>query len=1526
MPRERAAPPPQSAREGPTPGSRGAPAPLSFAQSRWWFLGELERDSAAVHNWSRVTRWRGRLDVPLLTRALEELVRRHEALRTRFVVEQGEPLQESVPPGPVPLPVLDLSGLPAEEREECVHMTAARELGEPFDLASGRLIRATLLRLGPEEHVLILVIHHITSDGWSMQVLMRELAALYAAYARGRPSPLPDLPIQYADYARWQRSHFQGAVLEQELTHWKEELRGAPSVLELPSDRPRPAVQTYSGAQQSYLLPPELVAALTALARREKASLFMVLLAAFKALLWRYTGQTDLVVGVPTAGRTRVELEGLVGALANALILRTDLAGDPSFRELLARVRGVALRAFAHQELPFEKLVEELQPRRSPAHHPIFQVMFNFRDFPPALEELPGVRLEDVRIERGTALFDLSLALVRGTDGIVCGLGYTTDLFDAATIERLGAHYLALLEAVVAEPDAQLSRIPLLSENDRQMALQEWNATARDYPLDDCLHRLFERQASRAPGSVALISGDRHLTYGELNQQANRLAWHLRRLGVRPEVRVGLCFERSVEMVVAVLAVLKAGGAYVPLDLGHPRERLAFMLEDARVPILLVQGRHLQSLRLQGPQVIGVDSDGRAFEAERDDDPESGARPDNLAYVMYTSGSTGRPKGVAVCHRSVVNHLAWRNDFFPVTPADRGLQKASLGFDDSVWEIFEPLLAGAELVLAPPDAQADSAGLVHLIAERRITTACFVPSLLRVVLEEPELPRCQSLRRVTTGGEALSWELQEQFFSRMTASLHNGYGPTEATISATFQTCERGGVRRRVPIGRPIANTTIYVLDRHLQPVPIGVPGELCIGGLSLARGYLGRPALTAERFVPDPFATSPGARLYRTGDLARQRPDGVLEFLGRVDEQVKLRVNRIELGEVEAALRRHPAVREAVAQVREAGPGEHRLVAYLVPQSAANGAGGRSGPARLAQDHIAQWHARYEEIYGLGTPGSEASFDTTGWISSYTGQPIPAPEMTEWVAHTVERIRRLDPRRILEIGCGTGLLLQRLAPHCETYIGTDFSETVLGDLQRQVDAAGLTGKVRLLHREAADFAGVPAGSVDLVVINSVSQYLPSIDHLREVIERAARTVAPGGAIFVGDVRSLELLEAFHTSVELFRAPPAIAAADLRRRVRHRISAESELVISPAFFAALARHLPGVEAVEVALKRGRADNELTRFRYDALIRLADPSRPRQAEAPPLPLTWGHDGCDLDRVRALLQAGATRLHIRQVPNARVQIDLRAVEVLREAEHATLSQLREMIESGCREDPGVAPEEFRALGAELGLAVEVLWQEADPRGRYDVDVWPLTAERPAFGRTSAAPGASEPDWARYGNQPLARSASYALVSELRRRLGEWLPDYMVPQAFVVLERLPLLPSGKVDRRALPEPEREHSSSTGHQPPRTPVEVTIADIWSAVLKVERVGIHDNFFELGGHSLLATQAMSRIRQAFEVDLPLRAIFEAPTVATLAGVLSSGPRAQGVDPAERLLRELDQLSDEEAERLLTTEAGGERP
>ncbi len=920
----------------PLPGTpRAQPAEssaLSFAQSRMWFFAQLEPGSV-LYNTRQVLRLVGPLDVDILERSLGEIVRRHEVLRACFPVVDGTPRQMVAPAGSFRLPMVDLTCLPAAAREERARRWAMDESSRVFDLARGPILRGVLLRLDEQEHLLALVIHHIAFDGWSAQVFFRELVELYSAFAHGSASPLPAPPLQFGDYAEWQRHHLQGELLERELVYWKKRLRDAPPVLELPTDRPRPPAQSYRGGRRGFTLGGDVLVGLNALGRQEGATRFMTLLAAFQALLWRYTGQTDLVVGVPVAGRTRLEVEGLIGCFANTLVLRTDLSGDPTFKELLKRVRNLALEDYTHQELPFEKLVEELHPERSLRHHRLFQVMFNYRSFLRGPVGLPGLQFERVDLYLDVALVDLSLNVEQRPSSLTCWMSYNEDLFDAETIERMVGHFQALLAGVVAGPNRRLSAVPLLSPAERQQLIIDWNDTEVRQPEEQCVHQRFEAQAERSPDAVAVVFEERHLSYQQLNRRANQLAHYLQKLGVGPEVVVGVCVERSLELAVALLAVLKAGGAYLPLDPAYPRARLALMLEDAAATVVLTQRRFVAGLRAQGARVVDLDAEWVDIAAEQQGNPMPGVAADNLAYVIYTSGSTGRPKGVMVSHRAIGNHLSWRQAHFPLTPADRSLHKASISFDDSVWEILEPLVSGAQLIVARPQGHQDPAYLVRLISELKITAACFVPSLLQVFLNEDGVETCDCLRRVTTGGETLPPELLEPFFARLDADLHNGYGPTETTIAATFWHCSREAGRDSILIGRPIANTTIYVLDSHLQPVPVGVPGEMYIGGVGLARGYLRRPQLTAEVFIPDSFGDTAGARLYRTGDLARYRPDGNLEFLGRIDSQVKLRGCRVEPGEVEAMLRLNPAVHAAAVTVFEDPTRDKRLVAYVVPR-----------------------------------------------------------------------------------------------------------------------------------------------------------------------------------------------------------------------------------------------------------------------------------------------------------------------------------------------------------------------------------------------------------------------------------------------------------------------------------------------------------------------------------------------------------------------------------------------------------------
>jgi amino acid adenylation domain-containing protein len=921
--------------------SRDQALPLSFAQQRLWFLDQLDPHNPS-YNIPFAVRLSGALDVIALQRSFAEIVRRHDVLRTTFQIVANQNVQVIAPSLDLPLTLVDLSAHDAEQREDQLQQTIQRWARQPFDLQHGPLSRAALVRLDHDEHVALVVLHHSIADGWSLGVLVRELAALYAAAGDPAAAALPALPIQYADYAHWQRGWLRGAILEQQLGYWKQHLAGAPSLLALPTDRPRAASQSDEAGLLTRVTAPALSAELSALGRREGVTLFMLGLAALQTLLQRYSGQQDIVVGTPTAGRTQAETEALIGCFINTLALRTSFEGQPTFREILQRVRQSALGAYAHQELPFEQLVEALQPSRDLSHTPIFQVMFVQQNTLMPTIELPGLRLAQIGIDTSAEQYDLSIALddTDPAQGLTWTVKYKTALFDEPTIARLLDHLQTLLAAVVAQPERRVADLPLMSEAEQRI-LHDWNATARPYPTDVCLHELFEAQAARTPDATALVFEDQTLSYRELNERANQLAHALQAHGVGPETRVGVSLHRSFELVIALYAILKAGGAYVPLDPSYPADRLQFMLEDSQVAALLTETHILGERALPGVAVICVDRDADVIAQQPAQNPRSAVQPTNLAYVIYTSGSTGRPKGAMNSHVAIVNRLIWMQDEYQLTADDRGVQKTPFSFDVSVWEFFWPLIVGARLVVARPEGHKDPAYLAELIATQGITTIHFVPSMLSAFLEEPRVERCTSLKRVICSGEALPYEVQERCFARLAAAeLHNLYGPTEAAVDVTYWACQRHSQQRSVPIGRPVANTQIHILDAQLRPAPIGVAGELHIGGVQLARGYLGRPALTAEKFIADPLSDQPGARLYKTGDLARWRNDGAIEYLGRIDHQVKLRGLRIELGEIETVLAQHPQVRETVVVARQDQPGDARLVAYIVPGLRDQGSG----------------------------------------------------------------------------------------------------------------------------------------------------------------------------------------------------------------------------------------------------------------------------------------------------------------------------------------------------------------------------------------------------------------------------------------------------------------------------------------------------------------------------------------------------------------------------------------------------------
>ncbi len=941
-----------------TPVARDQSLPLSFAQQRLWFLDQLT-ENRSIYNISTAVRLTGVLDTVALERSFAEIIRRHEALRTTFPQQGGAAQQVIAALSDFVLVQDDLS---REQNPWAAGLRCATaEAQQSFNLATGPLLRATLLRLAPTDHLLLLTMHHIISDGWSLGILVRELSALYVASTTGQPSPLPPLPIQYADFASWQHAWLSGEEKEGQLDYWRQHLAGAPALLELPTDRPRPAVQTFAGAEHVVMVGQPLRTKLTALSERTGTTLFMTLLSAFSILLARNSGQDDIVVGTVVANRTRIEIESLIGFFVNTLVLRNNLAGNPTFVELLHRVRDTTVAAYNHQDTPFDLLVEALQPKRNLSHNPLFQVMLVLQNAHAVsagriLPDAHAGPLQTATIDVATnsAKFDLTLLLEEGDDGLKCVWEYNTDLFDAVTVARMATHFQILLEGIVADPEQRIAHLPILSDAERHQLLVEWNDTAADYPSDRCIHQLFEAQVERTPNAVAVIFEDQQLTYAELNARANQLAYHLQTLGVGPDVLVGICCERSLEMVIGLLGILKAGGAYVPLDPSYPAERLAFMLDDAAVPVLLTQSRLRDTLPPTAAQVVCLDRDwplltsysipnehnhsiGYRLSAIGYCNPSCAVQPHHLVYAIYTSGSTGRPKVTGVYHRGLVNLVSWYVTQFGLNADDRTLIASSPSFDLTQKNLLAPLLVGGQLILSAAPLY-EYAVMASLIQQHRVTWINCTPSAFYPYLA-PDAPsdvaqaafaKLASLRYVVLGGEPIHLERLTDWLASPAchATVVNTYGPTECTDVVTAYRIIP--TRPSIPIGRPVANTCLYVLDDLLRPVPIGVIGELHIGGIQVGAGYLNQPALTAERFIPNPFGAG---RLYKTGDLVRWQPDGNLEYLGRRDNQVKIRGFRIELGEIEALLSQQPLVQQAVVVVNKHGD-DQRLVAYVVTQA----------------------------------------------------------------------------------------------------------------------------------------------------------------------------------------------------------------------------------------------------------------------------------------------------------------------------------------------------------------------------------------------------------------------------------------------------------------------------------------------------------------------------------------------------------------------------------------------------------------
>jgi len=1418
----------------------------------------------------------GELDPKHFQPAFQAVVDRCDALRTVFDETDGVPQQHVLSENPYSVAFLDCS---RKRNPEFLQSWLRERLEIPFDLGKC-LFDCVLVKTAEREFVWYLNVHHLITDGWSMALIYQRVLEMYDRSLKGQLAETDEHYPSYQGYVSNERRYRGSPEYVEAGIYWKRKLSRAHDAARFYGKQ---TARTLAYRKVSCDLGVERTKNLKAFAAEKDlnvGSLNVSLLNIFGALVFAYihriSGGSALAIGTTFHNRSSAPFKETAGLLMEAAPLQVDISEQETFVSL---VHKVAAETYAgHQHCRYSA--------GNPLNNRAYEVVLTFNNWSyPQFNQLP-VRVKWVHLGMGVNEgLCLNVHDFNGTGNLTIDFDFNGDVFDEQQCRYAIEHFLKLVDAFLANRAQRIDAPCLLSAEEKELLLVTLNKTQAPLaPLT--IVQLFESQVERTPEAVAVEFQNSQMCYRELNERANQLAHYLRGMGVGPNTFVGIAMERSLEMVVTLYAVLKAGGAYVPIDPEYPRERVAFMLQDASVKVLLTQARLAGSLPVYNGRVVCVDEEWeRIARGQATVNPAYEAGPENLAYMIYTSGSTGRPKGAMNTHRGICNRLLWMQNQYGLIEADKVLQKTPFSFDVSVWEFFWPLLVGARLVVAEPGGHRDPAYIVKLVFERGITVMHFVPSMLRVFLQEPGAERCQSLRHVICSGEALPHDLQEQFFRLLPSQLHNLYGPTEAAVDVTHWTCRRGDERKIVPIGRPVWNTQIYILDRYLQPVPMGVPGELHIGGVQVGRGYHRRPELTAEKFIPDPFSGDREARLYKTGDLCRWLPDGSVEYLGRMDFQVKIRGFRIELGEIEDALRQHPAVRDAAVIAREDVPGDKRLVAYIVPDPEYQ-IGSRQD--ELHPEHLDGWQTVFDEMYRLSNEVPDPTFNIAGWKSSYTGEAIPAPEMRTWVDSTVARILALRPHDVWEIGCGTGLLLHQVAPYCASYLGTDSSASVVESLRRQITTQGpASPKVVVRQASAHDFSGIGAETFDVVILNSVAQYFPGVSYLVRVLEQVVRAVKPGGAIFLGDIRSQPLLEVFHASVQLHRAPSSLPCNELRQKILTALAEEGELAIRPDFFHALQKHLPAISQVEIQLKRGHNRNELTLFRYDVVLRIGGTTMP-------VPnctrLDWQQRQLTLSDVQHHLAAQPPgTLIVTRVPNQRLKDALKALQILRTEEcPAMAGELREASRARDKSSEGVDPEDLWALGESLGYKVQICWSREDGSSSCDA-VFVPEGNQAGNGNVNPLLDSGEAvavpmPWPAYGNNPLHSAMVRDLTPRLRSHLKESLPDHMMPSAFVILEKLPLMPNGKLDRRALPRPNTDVvvGRSTVDSVPQIGAEMKIADIWREILGITRIGREDNFFDLGGDSLRLTVVRSRLQRAFNKEIGLVDLFKFTTVRTL--------------------------------------------
>lgn len=1468
------------------PVDRNKALPLSFAQQRLWFLNQLEGGDDVSYNMPYAFSLKGKLNEKALKEAFNKLINRHESLRTTFQTIEGKTIQSIADDMAIDIPIVD-----AEESsiEKHIHDNAVHI----FDLTKGPLIKATLLKLSTEDYILLTNMHHIISDGWSLSVFNHELSILYKARIENSDIPLSPLPIQYGDFSSWQRQWLSGDILDKQLNYWKSQLKDAPELLEFPTDYPRPAVQTYRGSEEKFLIDKKLATQLSQLANREGATLFMVLMAIFKILIYRYSGMNDFCVGTVVANRRRQELEGLIGFFVNTLVLRDRIEDSISFKDFLRQVRQTALSAYAHQDIPFEYLVDEINPERSLSYMPLTQVLLVLQNTAQESLKFEGLEVSKIEGKTFTSKFDMIMELSENPDGIIGRLEYSTDLFNSETIKKFINHFKILLNGVVKDSQKSIALLPLVTLEQRQVILKEWNNQTNISKVAYSIPELFEEQAKKRPDAVAVVYDKKQLTYRGLNEKSNQLAHYLIEKGVGPESRVGLSLNRSIEMLIGILGTLKAGGAYVPIDPDNPQDRIQYILKDSNIPLLVTQAE-LQEKLLEENSVerIFLDKDWKEIERYSTKNPNVNLEPLNLAYVIYTSGSTGRPKGTLVSHANVIRLFTTTEKQFGFNKNDIWTLFHSFAFDFSVWEIWGALLYGGKVIVVPYWISREPESFCRLVYDEGVTVLNQTPSAFNQFIATDKTLAISSeklrLRYVIFGGEALDMQSLVPWFERhgdQQPQLINMYGITETTVHVTYSQLSKANINNAYSIiGRQLADLEAYILDRQLELAPIGVPGELYVGGGGVVRGYHGRPDLTAERFIPNFFNGVPGTRLYKTGDLVRFNETGDMEYLGRIDQQVKVRGFRIELGEIQSRLLEHPAVQEGIVIVREDDPGEKRLVAYLVPDKSYELP--KEESEQLISEAVSQWQDVFENNYSA-TTAIDPFQDFTGWNDSYDGSPIPEEQMREWADNAAEAILALKPKNILEIACGSGLLTGRLVPHCESYVGTDFSSVVLKQLHDKLPHLGKHAeKVSLFCGPADDLSELAGQKFDTIVLNSVIQYFPDLEYLLIVLEQAKKLLSIGGHIFLGDIRHFGLAAAFHSSVQLYKSKDSLrTVAELKRLTQYHAAIDNELLISPDFFQAFKENNPEFTHIQVIPKLGSYQNELSAYRYDVVLHTSDDSVLNKDIDW---IDWKTNSYSIEKLENQLREKAPKIFaLRGVTNDRLTRDM-AILALFKSKDFDDNVIEGKSIQAAEDKSSTNPCQLKKMADTLGYNSEFSWLSGTEEGDFHVvfhknniskqsqifNIFPLKEI-----------SVNESRYKSLANNPRFHDFNSEVLSVLRDYLQKHIPAYMVPSSFVFLENLPLNQNGKIDKKALPKPDADLLLLREYVPPSTDTQRNLIKIWSEILKVpsDKIGVNDDFFDLGGHSLLATRVVSHIRKVFKVEAQIRDLFNAKTIKDLA-------------------------------------------